>query len=297
MKTNSSKFFPYFAKSILNKVDDSLFSYTLNPYRGCEHGCLYCYVNAKKYSPFDKNEFSRRIYIKTNAVYLLKKELQKGKLPGVVCIGTSTDPYQEVEKIFKITRQILEIFSRFSQPVHIFTKSELILRDIDILKEINRKSRCVVSITIIGVSKKISLIFEKNAPSPSKRFSIIKKLSNEGIRVGIALMPIIPFINEDEVEDIVKEAKAKGADFVIFDFLNLREGHKEDFLLLIKERFPKIYPEFSSLYRNRVSPPGFYTEKTSSKILEIIEKYQLNKEFSSYFSKSIKNYRQEELFR
>ena len=181
---------------LLNRITtkDRLFNgdYTLDPYQNCEFGCRYC-----------DSTYDKTIYIKTNAAQLLKKELETTK-KGTIVLGSVIDPYQRAEESYNITRNLLEIIEQYDFPCHILTKSNLVLRDLDLL---SKMSNCMATISITTLDQTVSDIFEKDVPSPMERLETIKKLSERGIKTGLAVIPILPFIVEDELEDIVKSAK------------------------------------------------------------------------------------------
>ncbi|HLD29229.1 MAG TPA: radical SAM protein [bacterium] len=276
--SKAPKYIPYFASAILNESrDDKTFRYTLNPYRGCEHSCLYCYVQADRYRPTQEiGEFFTRIQVKSNAVYLLRKAMEKGRLPGLVTIGSSSDPYQPAEGCYNITRRLLEILFNYGQPVHIFTKSGLIMRDLPLLLSLNEKSLVLLNVSIISLRNRIASFFEPLAPSPGKRMEIIHKFSRGGIKTGLALMPVLPFITDGEIEDVILKAKLKGASFVFCEALNLREGHRERFYYFLKEKFPDLLPRYQGLYGDSVSPSKNYRDSLNEKVERIAGKYGLS---------------------
>lgn len=289
------------AKGILNKLDEQdeyfLCSYTLNPYRGCSHACQYCYVQSEKYLPFKKKEeFFTKIQAKTNAPFLFQHALQKIK-PGIVCIGTSCDPYQEAERKYKLTRHILEIAEKFSCPVHIITKSDLVLRDMDILSRMKNKTFCAVSFSLILTDPYLGRIFEPNTPSPKSRLRALRKLSRAGIQAGIAFMPIIPYINdEDEARSIIKQGKESGAGYVIFGEMTLRDNQKERFLGVLKKYFPKLVHRYEALYEDRVSPSFSYTKRISEELSQVCREYGLPDHMPFEGAKSPRFPRQMELW-
>ena len=194
--------------SILNKItnEDRLFTgdYTLDPYQNCEFGCKYC-----------DSANDEIIYVKANATQILKRELGQVGTRTII-VGSVHDPYQEVEKRLKLTRSLLDIIRRNNTSCHILTKSDLILRDLDILSEMKD---CIVTISTIALDKSISDIFEKRVPTPMERLSVIEKLSDSGIKTGLAIIPILPYIVEDDLENIIRAAymyKARPASLKLF---------------------------------------------------------------------------------
>lgn len=211
------------AKQILNKYKkmDSWFQvrYSMNMYRGCEHGCIYCDGRSNCYWPKGGNEtFSTKIFVKVNAPHLLAKELAKIKDREPIAIGGGvTDVYQPCEEKYEITRRCLEILARNKYPSHLMTKSSLILRDLDILKQLSQDNWFFVSISFSTVDDNISKIFEPRCSPPSVRLQVVKKLNSEGIKTGITFMPILPFItdSEEQLEQAFSEFKQADAHYII----------------------------------------------------------------------------------
>ncbi|MCJ7571945.1 MAG: radical SAM protein, partial [Candidatus Thermoplasmatota archaeon] len=182
--------------SVIKKITrkDNLFKgdYTVDLYQNCDFGCIYC-----------DSSYDSTVFVKTNAVEILEKELEN--LPkGRIIVGSVNDPYQNCEKIYMITRKVLEIIKKHDFTCHVLTKSDLVLRDIDLLRKINN---CVVTVSIISLKNENSNFFEINVPNSKKRFKIVEKLNKNGIYSGIAIMPFLPFIAESEIESIFEEAE------------------------------------------------------------------------------------------
>lgn len=259
-------------KIILNKLDqvDEVFAsrYSLNPYRGCEYGCQYCYVQPDRYLPFkEEKDFFRVIQVKTNAPYLLKETLSKFKEKEVICLGTFCDPYQPIEQKYNITRRLLEIFSNLQFPIHILTKSDLILRDLDLLIEISKKSFCAVSFSLTTLDPKLTMIFEPHAPSFQKRLSAMKKLVQKKITTGVVLMPIIPYVTDGrESIKLIKRTKEVGAKYVLPGEMILKNSQKVRFLSLIKRYFPHLVHRYQALYRKGISPYPTYSWRVNQHI-------------------------------
>ncbi len=264
--------------TILNKLEREneifLSRYSLNPYLGCEHGCQYCYVQADRYLPFKKEkDFFRVIKVKTNAPYLLKETLSKFEGKEIICLGTFSDPYQPVEKKYNITRRLLEIFANLEFPVHIMTKSNLILRDLDLLEEISRKTFCAVSFSLTTINPKLAMMFEPHTPSFQKRLAAMKKIAQKKITTGIILMPIIPYITDgDKCFNLIQKAKEFGAKYVIPGELILKDDQKVRFLNLIKRYYPHLVQRYQALYRKGVSPYPTYNWRISKQISTFCEK-------------------------
>ena len=204
------------ARTIITKNDspDISFDRSINPYRGCEHGCVYCFARpSHAYLGLSPGlDFESKLTAKPDAAALLEKELSAvGYQPRTIAIGTNTDAYQPIEKKFRIMREVLEVLARFNHPVGIVTKSALVQRDIDLLAPMAAKGLAKVAISVTTLDPKVARGMEPRAASPAKRLETIRKLSEAGIPVTVLVAPIVPAINEHEIERILDAAKAAGA--------------------------------------------------------------------------------------
>ncbi len=204
------------ARSIITRNDspDISFDRSINPYRGCEHGCVYCFARpTHAYLGLSPGlDFESKLTAKPDAAQLLEKELSSPSYqPRTIAIGTNTDPYQPIEKKLRIMRQVLEVLARFNHPVGIVTKSALVQRDIDILAPMAAKGLVKVALSVTTLNPKVARGMEPRAASPPKRLETIRKLAEAGIPVSVLVAPIIPAINEHEIERILDAAKAAGA--------------------------------------------------------------------------------------
>ncbi len=204
------------ARTIITRNDspDLSFDRSVNPYRGCEHGCSYCFARPTHafmgLSP--GLDFETKLFAKTNAAELLERELSApGYQPRTMAIGTNTDPYQPIEREHRIMRQVLEVLARFSHPVGIVTKSALVARDIDILAPMAAKGLAKVAISVTTLDRKLSRSLEPRAAAPDKRLETIRQLTAAGIPVTVLVAPIIPAVNDHEIEAILKAARQVGA--------------------------------------------------------------------------------------
>jgi DNA repair photolyase len=252
------------AKSILTKYKqtDSWFglSYSMNLYRGCQHGCIYCDTRSECYGINDISSIS----VKQNAIELLKKELSsKRKIIGTIGTGSMNDPYMPIEKELEMTRKALGVIADKKFPVHIITKSNLVERDIDILQEIS-KLYCAVSFTITTFDDKLSKIIEPNAPKSSLRFDAIERLAEKGIYTGITLMPILPFINDNEenIKSIIHKAKDCGASYIFQAFgVTLRKGSRDYFYGALDQDFKGIRGKYESTFGDNYICPSPISQK------------------------------------
>ncbi len=239
------------AKTILTKVKYGNewygIDYNMNLYRGCSHGCIYCDSRSNCYH-IDNFDIVKG---KENALAILEQELYKKRKKGVVGIGSMSDTYNHFEKEYAITRGALKLISKYDFGVSIDTKSDLILRDIDLLTEINSKNNVIVKFTITTPNDKLSKIIEPNVCVSSKRFQAIKLLSDNGIFVGIMLNPVLPFITDKEkdIKELVKLAYENGAKFIhTYMGMTLRENQRDyyfdkldKFFFGLKEKYIKYY--------------------------------------------------------
>ena len=197
-----------------NNSPDISFDRSINPYRGCEHGCVYCFAR-----PTHANmglspglDFETRLFAKPNAAELLEKELAAPRYePKVIAIGTNTDPYQPIERTERITRRVLEVLAAANHPVGIVTKSALVLRDLDILAPMAAKGLVKVSLSITTLDADLARKMEPRASAPERRLAAIEQLAAAGVPAGVMVAPIIPAINDAEIETILTRAAARGA--------------------------------------------------------------------------------------
>ena len=200
------------AKSIITTNDspDISFSQSINPYRGCEHGCIYCFARPTHaylgHSP--GLDFETLLYAKVNAAEVLEKELANPRYqPKVIALGTVTDPYQPIEREHRITRQVLEVLDRTSHPVGIVTKSAGVVRDLDILARMAERDLVKVAISVTSLDRHVARCMEPRAATPSKRIEAIRELTGAGVPVAVMTAPIIPGLNDSEMENILETAR------------------------------------------------------------------------------------------
>jgi DNA repair photolyase len=197
-----------------NDSPDLPFSQSVNPYRGCEHGCIYCFARpSHAYLGFSAGlDFETKIVFKPEAAKLLEKELSKASYkPSVIVLGSNTDPYQPVERTLSITRSVLEVLERFGNPVGIVTKSAGVLRDADILRRMAAKGLAKVHISITTLDPVLARAMEPRAASPARRLAALRELREAGIPVGVMASPMIPGVNDAELENILEQAAKAGA--------------------------------------------------------------------------------------
>ena len=231
------------ARTIITRNDspDISFDRSINAYRGCEHGCVYCYARPTHcYLGHSAGlDFETKLYAKTNAAKLLEQELAHPHYePKVIALGTNTDPYQPIEREYGITRSILEVLERTSHPVGIVTKSALVVRDIDILERMAARGLAKVALSVTTVDRRLARAMEPRAATAEKRLEAIGKLSDAGIPVGVMVAPIIPGLNDHEIESILEAAYAAGARKAGYVLLRLPLELKEIFREWLATEFP-----------------------------------------------------------
>ncbi|MEQ8174898.1 MAG: radical SAM protein [Syntrophomonadaceae bacterium] len=287
-------------KSILNirKTITPWFwdKYSVNPYNGCQFGCVYCDSRSSKYYlPVD---FENDIVVKLNAAELLENRLKKARalLPDVVALGGTTDPYQPAESIYQTSRQCLEVLNRHHYPVHICTKSRLLLWDLDLLESIGSKTWCTVSVTLTTTRPNAARFLEPRAPSPEQRLEIIRliKEKTSHVQTGILLMPVVPFLTDRaaDLEDLVKQAVEAGADYVLFaSGMTMRDSQALWFLNNLQRRFPQALPYYERLYefvydpevyRGRYNPPSSYSSGIENLLQNLCDKHHIATRIKRY---------------
>lgn len=238
-----TQFLEVFPKSILNKVTspDIGRAWSMNPYQGCEHGCAYCYArNSHQYWGYSAgSEFEQVILVKKNAPDLLEKHLQKVSWePEAIMLSGNTDCYQPAEKKFEITRKILEVLLKYRNPVGIITKNALILRDLDILKEMAAKGLVHVSLSITSLDEELRRKLEPRTATARKRLQTVELLAKNGIPVNVMIAPVIPGLNSHEVFDIAKAVADAGASSVNYTMLRLNGQVAEIFMDWAEHHYP-----------------------------------------------------------
>ncbi|MFB9055503.1 PA0069 family radical SAM protein [Mariniflexile ostreae] len=240
---NKTQYLPVFPKTIVNKVEspDVGMSYSMNPYQGCEHGCVYCYArNSHEFWGYGAGlDFERRIMVKKEAPKLLENVLKKKNWkPHPIVMSGNTDCYQPAERQFEITRQCLEVFLKYKHPVSIITKNALILRDLDLLKKLSEDHLIGVNMSITTLSEDIKHILEPRTTSIKKRLNTVKVLSEHGIPVNVMLAPIIPSINSHEILPLAKAASEHGALGITHTIVRLNGAIGEIFTDWIRKTMP-----------------------------------------------------------
>ncbi|KKK44969.1 MAG: Radical SAM superfamily protein [Candidatus Lokiarchaeum sp. GC14_75] len=272
-------------KTILNKMKypDSWFwaKYTINPYSGCQHACIYCDARSDRY--FLQQNFEDEIIIKTNADKMLDLRIKRARnlLPDVVGPGGVNDAYQPIEKKVENTRKILQVLAKHKFPLNIATKSKLIIRDLNVLKKIAGDSWCTIGFSITTTNEDLAKFLEPYSSKPSERLEALKTIKNEApnIQVGTYFIPIIPFLEDSEnnMEDVIRKSKEAGADFLLFSpGLTMRDSQAEFFLKKLKDsKFSSIVKPLLNLYRGQMQPPSDYVKSLHLKLLYYCQKYDL----------------------
>ena len=243
--------YPKSIVSVTNSPDLS-FMYSINPYQGCEHGCIYCYArNAHEYLGFSAGfDFERKILVKRNAAELLEQFFNKsGYKPDPIMLSGNTDCYQPIERKLKITRSLLQVFLQYKHPVSIISKNNLILRDLDLLRDLAKLNLVHVTVTINSLNESLRQKMEPRTVTARSRLTVINKLASENIPVRLMMAPIIPGLNSDEIPNLIKSASDAGASGAIFTLVRLNGAISEIFTDWIY----KAYPDRAEKVLNQIS--------------------------------------------
>lgn len=270
------------ARSIISHNDspDIGFSQSINPYRGCAHGCSYCYARpSHAYLELSPGlDFETKLFAKTNAAELLREELAKpGYRPSPIALGANTDCYQPIERKYKITRQILEVLAECSHPVTIVTKSALIERDLDLLGPMAEKNLVKVFVSIGTLDRDLARKLEPRAASPQRRLDVLKALSSHQVPCGVMVAALIPALNDKTLEQVLESAAAAGATEAAYVIMRLPNELKELFKEWLTAHYPERAAHVISIIRQvrggRDNDPRFGTRMTGTGMFaELIEK-------------------------
>jgi len=269
-------------KSILNSCNSERvpFRWTINPYRGCEFGCHYCYARyTHEYMELDGSEFESKIYVKKDAGPLAERDLSSEKIWGEhIAIGTATDPYQPAEKEFGNTRAILErMAEREGLSLSITTKSNQVVRDIDLLQRISQRSSITIHMTVTTVRTRLARMLEPRAPRPDLRLEAIRKLREAGIAVGVNAMPVLPGLTdrEEDLDALVRAARDSGAQWLAANVLFLMPSSWRPFLAFLEAKFPRLARRYRDFYQGYGDAPEEYRKRIKALIDGLRDKYGL----------------------
>ena len=291
-------------RSLLNRnvsPRTSWIAYSINPYRGCEFGCKYCFarytheflqpisINSKLHkqpaamtAPDEPQAwataFEHEIYMKQHAAWLLEQELRRFDPRAQIAIGTATDPYQPIERRARITRSILEVFARCSgYTIGIITKSRLIVRDIDVLTEVARHNRLIVHITITTPDARLARLVEPRAPRPDLRFAAVRRLRDAGITAGIMCSPLLPGLNDDAkmLDEMGRRAAEARASFFVANPLFLKLCSRPTYLSFVREHFPALEEDYRARFASRDFAAPKYRREMAELVSTVRSKYGL----------------------
>ncbi|GMA49890.1 radical SAM protein [Alicyclobacillus contaminans] len=275
------------AKQVMNRVTapSMPFEWSLNPYRGCTHGCSFCYARSThSYMGLTADDtFQTHIFVKANAPEALEAQLKRMAKRfhndlqalavhiGRVAIGTATDPYQPVEARCELTRRCLMVLARYQVPVTVTTRSPLILRDIPLLQQMNVVS---IQLSVHTLNKDIWRKLEPASPAPMKRLEAVRELVRHGLPAGVFVAPIVPYLtdSDEDLEAVIGAAKAHGATFVVPSLLRLADDVKPWFLQTVARHYPDVAPRLEQLYK-QAYPPRSYAERVMQRARGLMLKH------------------------
>src|SRR5271167_3037432 len=235
-----------------NSSPDISFDRSINPYRGCEHGCIYCFARpTHAYLGLSPGlDFESKLFMKPDAPELLERELSaRNYTPRTIAIGTNTDPYQPIERRYQVMRRILEVLERAGHPVGIVTKSNLVVRDVDILARMAKRNLVRVAVSVTSMDAKLSRVMEPRAPTPERRLEALRQLSHAGVPTAVMVAPVIPAINDAEIERILDAAAVAGVKEAGYVLLRLPLEVRDIFREWLMANFPDRYRHVFALIR------------------------------------------------
>jgi DNA repair photolyase len=279
------EYFTLPARSLLNRCTSNRnmpFTWTINPYRGCEFGCRYCYARYTHEFMEMRNgmEFEQKIYVKQQAGELLRRDLKRVKTGESIALGTATDPYQPAERRYEVTRGILEEFARHRGfELGVVTKSNLIVRDLDLLRAVSRANSLSVHVTVTTLDTELARILEPRAPRPDLRIDAVRQLSQAGITVGVSCSPVLPGITDApaNLEAVVAAAAAAGATHLFAGPLFLKPCSAAVFLPFLEQSFPHLVENYRQRYQDRSFLPASYGKRIGQLITSFRQKYGMKR--------------------
>jgi len=271
-------------KSIVNRVTPGTvrqvpFRWTLNPYRGCQHACTYCFArHTHEFMGYDAGrDFESKVVVKINAAEALRRDLARPSWGReLIAIGTACDPYQQAELKYSLTNRCLRVLRDFANPASITTKSPHVLRDIDVLQDLSRRAEVRVTFSIATLDEDVWKRTEPATARPQKRLEAVRLLSEAGIQAGVMLAPILPGLTDDpsKLEEVVQAARDHGAGYLHDNVLFLRPGTREWFMPFLREAYPHLAERYARYYRGWYAPKT-YTQDVAQQVDRLRLKYGL----------------------
>ena len=283
------EYFTLPVRSLLNRCTGSRmpFSWTINPYRGCEFACKYCYARyTHEFMELrDGVDFEQKIFVKQHAADLLRQELHHVKPGEDIAIGTATDPYQPAERRFEVTRAILEELARYrGLEIGIVTKSNLVLRDVEVLQQVAKSNRLFVNITITTMNVDLARILEPRAPRPDLRLAAIQELNQAGVAAGVICAPVLPGITDSprDLEALVRATAQAGGKHIYANPLFLKPCSSAVFMPFLEKEFPELVESYQQRYKDRAFLPGSYRKRLSQLMKRLREKHGIPTDYDRY---------------
>jgi DNA repair photolyase len=279
------EYFTLPVRSLLNRCSSRRvgFEWTINPYRGCEFACKYCYARyTHEFMEMrDGIEFEQKIFVKQHAADLLRQELRQVKAGETIAIGTATDPYQPAERRYEVTRGILEEMSRHQGlRLGLITKSNLVLRDLELLQKISRDNRLSVTLTITTLDANLARLLEPRAPRPDLRLEAVKRLNEAGVRTGVSCCPVLPAITDlpRNLEAVVRATAEAGGRHIFANPVFLKPCSAAVFLPFLEKEFPHLAASYRERFKDRAFLPKTYHQRIAQLMARLRQKYGLGRE-------------------
>ncbi|HWY54329.1 MAG TPA: radical SAM protein [Terriglobales bacterium] len=287
------EYFTLPVRSLLNRCTGVRmpFTWTINPYRGCEFACKYCYARyTHEFMELrDGVDFEQKIFVKQHAADLLRQELRKVKPGEDIALGTATDPYQPAERRFEVTRAILEELARHrGLEIGIVTKSNLVLRDVEVFQQIAKANRLFVNITITTLNIELARILEPRAPRPDLRLEAMQKLNQAGIAAGVICAPVLPGITDSprDLDTLVQATAQAGGKYIFANPLFLKPCSAAVFLPFLEKEFPQLIESYRQRYKDRAFLPASYRKRLSQLMKRLRQKHGIPSDYDRYSQKT-----------
>jgi DNA repair photolyase len=283
------EYFTLPARSLLNRCTAPRmpFTWTINPYRGCEFACKYCYARyTHEFMEMrDGIDFERKIYVKQHAAEMLRRELRRVRPEQGIAIGTATDPYQPAERKYEVTRAILEEMARHrGLEIGIVSKSTLLLRDVDVLKKAGTHNRLFVNVTITTLDINLARILEPRAPRPDLRLDTVRKLNEAGVHAGVICAPVLPDITDkpSNLENLVRATALAGGKYIYANPLFLKPCSAAIFLPFLQKEFPSLVEKYRQRFENKAFLSPAYHKRLSELMAKLRVKYGFESNYERY---------------